>query len=117
MSLKKILEDANEEFAQIGEKEKEDDELTSSDIDSVIDEKPQEVAQVFADALAVVLAQVEKMTEKEFKSSEQAFDFVMKMLPVLRSRHRSELLRAFRRFDRMGAHRVVSLYRRTLANL
>ena len=123
MDIKKLFEDANEEFGQIGEKEiddkddKETKEMTSADVDAVLDERPQEVAQVFADALAVVLAQVEKMSDKEFKSADQAFDFVMNMLPKLKSRHRSELLKAFRRFDRMGAHRVASLYRRTLANL
>ena len=106
--MKNLLSDFNEAIEKLHEAKKEKDPL---------EEKEKEIADIFANAIAVALAQVENLIQDEFDSSTSALRFSDSMLAKMRRRYRSELSKAMRRFDRLGSHRTAVLMRKKLNKL
>lgn len=109
--LKAALEQFNNEVVKSLEEKK------SGEFEVRLKEIEPQIANIFANALTVALAQVENLVQDEFKSSNQALEFTDAILSKLRRKYRSELSKAMRRFDSVGGHRTALLYRKKIQDL
>jgi hypothetical protein len=90
------------------------DDSESEEIEDSVKEHQSEIASIFANALAVALARVEKLVGEEFETVNEAEKFVRSVFSLLRNKEHATLAQVFRKFERQGGDRTRALYRKSL---
>jgi hypothetical protein len=73
-----------------------------------------EIYDALSSVLAVGLAQIEDMTGLTFKDSKEAEEFLISAFASLRTKGKSKLVAALRKFDRVGAKRIKADFKRQI---